>query len=94
MTPQELLNDFSLDIVVNHLPAEVIKDKKKHYLMRDVFELRITRGQCFKEWECYYINDRDLKILYQTKNKDFSLCMAEMLLKLLNNNETVIPYKK
>jgi uncharacterized protein YeeX (DUF496 family) len=77
MTASELLQQYPLQKLIEALPEIIIRDKKKFYLLQDVFKLYISKNM--NVWECVYLNNRDMQSLYEVRNKDFSMCIAEMI---------------
>jgi hypothetical protein len=80
----KLYEKYPLKQMLDMLPKSLIKEQKKLFKIREVFDLNITRD-ALDNWHIVYENSMSLIILFRVLNPDIHWCAAEMIAVLIEN---------
>jgi hypothetical protein len=82
MDSKEILVKFTVEQMLAILPAEIIFQKKRWFLLDEVFELAIRKSKVFNTWTVEYYNERSFKYYYHVQNVSLPLALATILSEL------------
>lgn len=82
MNTDQILNRYTLDEMLELLPAEIVRGKKHWYMSDELFDLIILKDKALFIWTVRYFNRRSGQYCYQVLSNKIKRAVAEMLCKL------------
>ena len=86
MTQEELLKEYTLEKVLETLPAELIISRKKWFYAHEVYDLVIRKENVFNLWAVEYYNDKMVKTYFRVQNHSLHVAAVKMLMKLIEED--------